>query len=175
MTLTDRLSAPLLPSVNVLSEAQVRGTGCVFCGVTLSTETAVDLGPHKLTRLDEVACWFPRACRPCIGGGYVDVLLTTAFTACRALPPPKTLTDTCRRLRHEIRRRLPAATVAAAESGEGSMAWHAHQRTIDASHDALADEAGERPSPLVLAMRVSELGRRLRDLLRYPPCGGFGT
>ncbi|MFF1381649.1 DUF6415 family natural product biosynthesis protein [Streptomyces sp. NPDC058308] len=172
MKLTDHLSAPVLPAVNVLSTGQARGRDCVFCGIILTSDTAVDLGVRDLQRAGEKVHWFPRACRWCADGGYVDILFAAAFSACGTLPPPEQLTDLYRRLRHEIRRRLPAATKASDEAGEGSLEWHAHQRNIDAAHDALADEPGDRPGSLVLAMRVAELGRRLRDLLRYPPCGG---
>lgn len=51
------------------------------------------------------------------------------------------------------------------------MSYHAHQRIVDAATDVLLDTVGDdNPSPLVLAMRCSELGRRLRDLIPYQPC-----
>ncbi|QEU94619.1 hypothetical protein CP970_30340 [Streptomyces kanamyceticus] len=169
VTPAESLFAPLLPSVGMLSEGQFRGRDCAFCGITLSPTTAVDLGAHHIKRSGVDVRWFPRACRTCVEGGYVNALLDAAFSACRALPPPAHLTDLYARLRHEIRRRLPAAWAAAAQAGEDTLTWHAHQRVIDASTDALADGPGDRPSPLTLAMRVAELGRRLRDLAPYPP------
>ncbi|MEV6790918.1 hypothetical protein AB0M87_02730 [Streptomyces sp. NPDC051320] len=52
-----------LPPVGGLSQRQQRGTDCVWCGITLTPQTAVDLGPRKLRILDHVTAWFPRACR----------------------------------------------------------------------------------------------------------------
>ncbi|MGW0736970.1 hypothetical protein [Streptomyces sp. NPDC002851] len=48
-----------------LSEQQVRGTACVWCGVILDNRTAVNLGQRPLHRLDLVVSWFPRACPSC--------------------------------------------------------------------------------------------------------------
>lgn len=53
-----------LPSVTGLSEAQVRGKSCVWCGVILGA-TAVDLGPQKAQRAGDQVAWFPRGCRLC--------------------------------------------------------------------------------------------------------------
>ncbi|MEU5897872.1 MULTISPECIES: hypothetical protein [Streptomyces] len=168
MTLTDRLTAPLLPSMGLLSEGQVRGQDCVFCG----SPAAIDLGRHDMKCLGAVISWFPRACRPCADGGYVDHLITAATSACQDLPPPPRLADLYRRLQHEVRRRLPIAERAASVAVQGTMSYHAHQRVVDAATDALTDAADDsEPSPLVLAMRCHELGRRLHDLVPYRPCG----
>ncbi|MFI1676601.1 DUF6415 family natural product biosynthesis protein [Streptomyces sp. NPDC020607] len=170
MTLTDRFAGPLLPSTGLLSDGQVRGRNCVFCDITLSAN-AVTLGAHDIHFLGAVVQWFPRSCRPCDAGGYADSLLGAAFSACRDLPPPEQLLDLYLRLRHEVRRRLPTVEQAAATAGQGTMSYHAHQRIVDAATDALLDTVGDdNPSPLVLAMRCSELGRRLRDLIPYQPC-----
>lgn len=172
MTLTEHLTSPLLPSVDVLSDGQVRGGDCVYCGVTLRPGDAVDLGVRNLRR-DGALHWFPRACRSCADGGYIDVMLSAAFSACRELPPPDELTDLCLRLRHEICRRLPAVEDAAVRAGEGTLTGHSHQRVVDACADALnamIDGPDDCPSSLVLGMRAAELGRRLRDLAPYPPC-----
>jgi len=53
-----------LPSVTGLSEPQVRGQACVWCGIILDA-TAIDLGPRPLNRLGAEAQWFPRSCRHC--------------------------------------------------------------------------------------------------------------
>ena len=58
---------PALPPVGRLTEQQVRGTACVYCGVRLDDATAVALGPRRLRRLDMVVRWFPRACQGCAG------------------------------------------------------------------------------------------------------------
>ncbi|MFH8474711.1 hypothetical protein [Streptomyces sp. NPDC018000] len=52
-----------LPPVASLSDAQQRGVCCVFCGVTLSAETAVDLGPQVIDVFGSTVRWFPRSCR----------------------------------------------------------------------------------------------------------------
>ncbi|WP_030300460.1 hypothetical protein [Streptomyces katrae] len=58
------MSKPLpLPPVGDLSEQQVRGTACVYCGIHLGAGPAVDLG-EQLARVADLAVrWFPRACR----------------------------------------------------------------------------------------------------------------
>jgi hypothetical protein len=35
----------------------------VWCGITLTARTAVDLGSRPLLIVDHVTSWFPRACR----------------------------------------------------------------------------------------------------------------
>lgn len=172
MTLADHhLSTPLLPSLGMLSEGQVRGLDCTFCGVSLSSTEAVDLEARDILRLGEPGPWSPRACRPCADGGCVDRLLVSSFSACRDLPPTDQLLDLYLRLRHEVRRRLPAVEQAARIAGRGTLTWHAHQRIVDAANDALNDMADDDPSLWALALRCSELGRRLRDLIPYPACG----
>lgn len=56
------LPPPPLPPVADLSEQQVRGTACVYCGIHLGP-TAVDLGERTAGRAGERVAWFPRACR----------------------------------------------------------------------------------------------------------------
>ncbi|MEI5102363.1 DUF6415 family natural product biosynthesis protein [Streptomyces sp. PmtG] len=102
----------------------------------------------------------------------LDALLEAAFSACAELPPARETGEVHRRLVTEIELRLPTAEQAAATAREGSDAWHAHRRVIDATHDALAFEGVEptpSDSPLNAAIRVAELGRRLRDLSVYTP------
>jgi hypothetical protein len=54
--------SPELPSIADLSEAQVRGAACVYCGVVLDSGTAVDLGERRGRRAGAAFSWFPRAC-----------------------------------------------------------------------------------------------------------------
>ncbi|MGA4842730.1 DUF6415 family natural product biosynthesis protein [Streptomyces sp. G45] len=102
-------------------------------------------------------------------------LLEVALAACRTLPPTETTVQVHRDLVAEIQLRLPRAEQAAAAAEDGSPEWHRHQRVIRAARDAL-DWEGVRPQPgegpLVAALRVAELGRRLRDLAAYPPREG---
>ncbi|MFZ3473070.1 hypothetical protein ACODT3_10950 [Streptomyces sp. 4.24] len=51
-----------LPQCRDLSEAQVRGTACVHCGIVLDNATAIDLGERRTGRGGSVTRWFPRAC-----------------------------------------------------------------------------------------------------------------
>ncbi|MFD5670954.1 hypothetical protein [Streptomyces sp. NPDC127040] len=51
-----------LPPVSELSEQQVRGVACVYCGIHLGP-AAVDLGMRKAGRAGARVAWFPRACR----------------------------------------------------------------------------------------------------------------
>jgi len=60
----DVLALLAVPALDELSEEQVRGAACVWCGTTLTTDTAVDLGERKHKRLDGSYSTFPRACRP---------------------------------------------------------------------------------------------------------------
>ncbi|MET8766300.1 hypothetical protein [Streptomyces sp. NPDC004658] len=64
-----------LPEFNSLSQAQVRGATCVWDGVPLTAETAVDLGERRVRRITERVSWFPRACRPCALKQAMDALL----------------------------------------------------------------------------------------------------
>ncbi len=54
-----------VPSTKGLSERQLRGTACAWCGTPVTTDTAVDLGPRPYRRLNLKSSWFPRACVPC--------------------------------------------------------------------------------------------------------------
>ncbi|MGW7200626.1 hypothetical protein [Streptomyces chryseus] len=51
-----------VPAIGTLSQRQQRGMDCVWCGVTLTAATAIDLGPRPLRILDQVTQWFPRSC-----------------------------------------------------------------------------------------------------------------
>lgn len=62
----DRLAILTLPSLNGLSEQQLRGVTCVWDGIALSPETAVNLGPRRKHRPGGHFDWYPRACRHCI-------------------------------------------------------------------------------------------------------------
>jgi hypothetical protein len=51
-----------LPPVDTLSQLQVRGMSCVWCGVALDNATAVDLGARPCRIADMTFKWFPRSC-----------------------------------------------------------------------------------------------------------------
>lgn len=55
-----------VPSLDGLTEPQLRGAACIWCRTTLDTATAVDLGERRHKRLDGHYSTFPRACRRCV-------------------------------------------------------------------------------------------------------------
>lgn len=64
---SDVLAILPLPGLDGLSEHQVRGSACVWCGVALATNVAVDLGERRIRRLGAAVAMFPRGCRGCTG------------------------------------------------------------------------------------------------------------
>lgn len=56
-----------LPATADLTDAQLRGTACVWCAMRLDTATAVDFGVRPDPDCPW-ASWFPRACRSCAEG-----------------------------------------------------------------------------------------------------------
>jgi hypothetical protein len=65
-TPTNLLALLPLPSLDGLSQEQVRGAACIWCADPLDTATAVDLGERRHKRLDGRYSTFPRACRGCV-------------------------------------------------------------------------------------------------------------
>ncbi|MFD5026973.1 hypothetical protein [Streptomyces sp. NPDC058373] len=53
-----------LPHPRTLTDDQLRGAACVWCGTTVTTATAVDLGARPDPSCPW-ASWYPRACPPC--------------------------------------------------------------------------------------------------------------
>jgi hypothetical protein len=51
-----------------MTDRQFKGTACVWCAITLSTDTAVDLGQRRIRLSDGHITVSPRACRPCTAG-----------------------------------------------------------------------------------------------------------
>lgn len=49
-----------LPPVETMSEAQLRGAVCVFCGGTTVPGDVVDLGSRSVDAHGSSASWFPR-------------------------------------------------------------------------------------------------------------------
>lgn len=54
-----------LPSLDRLTDQQVRGRSCVWDGVPLDGITAFDLGPREGKRAGAPFSWFPRGCPAC--------------------------------------------------------------------------------------------------------------
>lgn len=55
----------VLPSLERLTDQQVRGLACVWDGVPLSGIRAFDLGPREGSRAGAPVAWFPRGCPTC--------------------------------------------------------------------------------------------------------------
>lgn len=64
-TTLDTLALLALPTRDTLSEQQIRGSHCIWDGITLAPATAVDLGPRRIRRAGSHIDWYPRACRRC--------------------------------------------------------------------------------------------------------------
>lgn len=52
-----------LPPVETLTEAQLRGANCAFCGVPLVIGHDVDLGERSVDVSGTASVCFPRACQ----------------------------------------------------------------------------------------------------------------
>ncbi|MFF9284880.1 hypothetical protein [Streptomyces griseosporeus] len=69
-TTPDDVAALMLPEPVGLTEDQLRGAACVWCGERLTIETAIDLGEHTAqsgaNSRDLGGRWYPRSCRPCV-------------------------------------------------------------------------------------------------------------
>lgn len=74
---TDPLLIPV-PAVDSLSVAQTCGRACVWCAVTLATETAVELGRRSTPRFGAAFEWFPRSCLQCAAWHVYRVLIEHA-------------------------------------------------------------------------------------------------
>lgn len=75
-------SSTALPPIGSLTQRQQRGMDCLWCGIALTTETAVDLDAQPL-RIWKTH-WYPRACRR--HSEPEDVMTTTVVRASRAVP-----------------------------------------------------------------------------------------
>lgn len=60
---TSPLALLPLPPYGSVSAQQARGITCVWDGVALTADTAIDFQPRQVPGRDEL--WFPRGCRPC--------------------------------------------------------------------------------------------------------------
>lgn len=58
------MRTPALPSAEDLTDEQIRGAACVWCGGRLTNATAVSLGEMPLD-VGHRADWFPRSCPNC--------------------------------------------------------------------------------------------------------------
>jgi hypothetical protein len=59
------MSVKELPGITGLSEQQVRGKACVWCGVTSENGKAIDLGQRPAQFAGSQVSRFPRGCCPC--------------------------------------------------------------------------------------------------------------
>lgn len=74
----DALTLLTLPALDGLSKEQVRGAACIWCGTSLTADTAVDLGERRHKRLDGRYSTFPRACHRCVHDAAYGVLMDHA-------------------------------------------------------------------------------------------------
>lgn len=58
-----------LPQPDALSERQLRGADCCFCGLDLTHGEITDLGQQRVTVHGARVSWFPRSCPGCPGAG----------------------------------------------------------------------------------------------------------
>ena len=65
-SLTVAASTLSLPAPVDLPESRIRGRDCVWCGIALTAETAIDLGMRTFDAHGTEANWFPRNCRSCV-------------------------------------------------------------------------------------------------------------
>nr|WP_240981178.1 hypothetical protein [Streptomyces sp. N502] len=87
-----------LPSLDGLTEQQVRGTACVWCETSITTATAVDLGQRRHRRLDGHYSTFPRACALCVRTA-ADEERPRHADSCEQCVDDAALCDTARALR----------------------------------------------------------------------------
>ena len=65
-SVADAASALSLPAPVGLPELRIRGRDCVWCGITLTAETAIELGTRTCDAYGTEAHRFPRSCRSCL-------------------------------------------------------------------------------------------------------------
>ncbi|MFF4350668.1 hypothetical protein [Streptomyces sp. NPDC001530] len=99
---TVQLAAHPVPSVDTLSEAQVCGRACVWCGAPLDNRAAVDLGERTSDAHGVEAHWFPRGCLMCAGARAYRTLLDHAGT-CEQCADDQSQCETGKALRAAVR------------------------------------------------------------------------
>lgn len=62
------LGAKELPGVETLTECQLRGASCVFCGAPFSPGNVWDLGARTIDAYGSRVQWFPRTHPHCADG-----------------------------------------------------------------------------------------------------------
>ncbi|MEX3100136.1 MULTISPECIES: hypothetical protein [unclassified Streptomyces] len=70
----DALTLLALPDLNDLPQPETRGVACVWCGIQITTATAVDLGERRHSHYST----FPRACHLCVHGVATQALRSHA-------------------------------------------------------------------------------------------------
>ncbi|GHA28543.1 hypothetical protein GCM10010372_30390 [Streptomyces tauricus] len=95
-----------LPAPETLSEPQMCGRACVWCGDALSNDTAVDLGVRTAEVHGITADWFPRTDKRCVGGKAYAQLFVHAVSCepCRETAAGCDTAVALRRLMREGRR-----------------------------------------------------------------------
>lgn len=88
-----------LPSLNDQSGQQQRGIACVWCAVTLATDTAVDLGPRLIRLLSNHVTMYPRGCRLCVAE-RIPAARQDHVAGCEQCVDAPGVCETARALRH---------------------------------------------------------------------------
>jgi hypothetical protein len=82
-SLVGALALLTLPSLDELTERQGRGIACVWDGIPLRTEIAVDLGAREASRAGAQVTWYPRSCRRCAyTAAYAQLCVHAASDEC---------------------------------------------------------------------------------------------
>lgn len=101
-TTTSALKTLTLPDLDGLSEQQIRGTACVWDGITLTPATAVSLGIQAASRAGAPVSWYPRACRRCVAEHAYRAILDHTRDCTRCVDEPA-LCETGRALNRLVR------------------------------------------------------------------------
>ncbi|MCG7203940.1 hypothetical protein [Streptomyces arenae] len=98
----DALALLELPALDGLTQGQVRGADCIWCGDQLSPETAVDLGERRHKRPGGRFSTFPRACPACVLDTAKDAFWTHPGS-CEQCADDATICETSTGLRQLMR------------------------------------------------------------------------
>ena len=88
-----------VPDHGDMTDAQFKGTACVWCCAPISTDTAVDLGQRRIRLSDGHITASPRACQPCTAE-RIPLALGQHTATCEQCVDSSFGCDTATALRH---------------------------------------------------------------------------
>ena len=88
-----------VPSHGDMTDAQFKGTACVWCCTPISTDTAVDLGQRRVRLRDGYITVSPRACGSCTAE-RIPAALQQHTAVCEQCVDGPAGCETARALRH---------------------------------------------------------------------------